>query len=729
MIDTTGTPSLAEEPGRLTFRNRWWELAIGTSPFVNPHRLVDLATGFVAADEDYCYSFSLSFSDGQRTASRVRYLSHSVGERPDGGRTLTVVGRLDFGLLGPADVEIEHSFCLPATEPWLEEQISLVHRYGRDSHQVSGLRCGFRKVVYDRDVEAWRDGLDAFKLVPVPHRRRWGQALDHHMVEYSMPDIIPASWGPRQLPGRGAEGWVWTNGERGLLIAKYNQTRIEFSLFDGEFLLAPSKRTDAYFQTFDPHIIGGNNFCARFGGVGLYNGNPEMAKQIGKEQETAFGVTRFYSLQGGWEDGYRLYKEHLRSRGHVVPKDWNPPVHWNELYNLGWRGGDNAPLQTLPQLYDEARIASEIGAESLYFDPVWDVLEGTTIWDEKRLGKLGDFVRKMREDYGLGVSLHLMNHTLALDEDPAIYRRDKDGSVVPWQLRLYTGAHICAGSKAWQELKTKRLLALAKEGVVFFMFDFLNYNPPGSGGSGRRPETPACWDPTHGHEVPLTLQGHADGILKVIQNVKREYPHVNIEAHDRISGGLQDYHPLYFQHALPHSFDSNWGFEYMWDPYVDLLSGKALSLYEYNLAYDIPLYLHIHCGQDNEQMLAFWWYASTCRHLGIGGVKDPDSKLYQALKAAMTTYVELKPFFARGDFHGLDQLAHLHSLPERNQAVINLFNLSGQEVSRRVEVDLKRVGLSEVRSVDGVEWERTPEGFAFRATLPALSPKLVGVNL
>ena len=56
---------------------------------------------------------------------------------------------------------------------------------------------------------------------------------------------------------------------------------------------------------------------------------------------------------------------------------------------------------------------------------------------------------------------------------------------------------------------------------------------------------------------------------------------------------------------------------------MDLLSGKALSLYEYNLAYDIPLYLHIHCGQDNQQMLAFWWYASTCRHLGIGGVKDP----------------------------------------------------------------------------------------------------------
>ena len=78
--------------------------------------------------------------------------------------------------------------------------------------------------------------------------------------------------------------------------------------------------------------------------------------------------------------------------------------------------------------------------------------------------------------------------------------------------------------------------------------------------------------------------------------------------------------------ARSNAHDELWGFEYMWDPYTDLLSGKALSLYEYNLAYDIPLYLHINSAHDSPTMLAFWWYASCCRHLGIGGLDEDDQQ-------------------------------------------------------------------------------------------------------
>jgi hypothetical protein len=245
--------------------------------------------------------------------------------------------------------------------------------------------------------------------------------------------------------------------------------------------------------------------------------------------------------------------------------------------------------------------------------------------------------------------------------------------------------------------------------------------------SHRDPDS-ACWSTEHGHEVPLTMQGHAEGILTVIQAVKAHYPQVLIEAHDRVTGGLQDFHPLYFQHGLPNSFDENWGFEYMWDPYMDLLSGKALSLYEYNLAYDIPLYLHIHCGQDNLQMLAFWWYASTVRHLGIGGVKDPAAPLYQALKAAMADYRRLKPFFTRGSFIGVDQFAHAHVLPERDAAVIVLFNLTGQPVTRRIDIPVERLGLSDVRSAQGAAARVEDGHLRFDATVPALSPLLVELN-
>jgi hypothetical protein len=275
-------------------------------------------------------------------------------------------------------------------------------------------------------------------------------------------------------------------------------------------------------------------------------------------------------------------------------------------------------------------------------------------------------------------------------------------------------------------MKKERLLALAESGAIFFMFDFLNYNKDSERVGVRQV---ACLDPSHGHTVPLTRQEHAEAILEVIQTVKQAYPTLLIEAHDRINGGLQDYHPLYFQHALPHSFDSNWGFEYMWDPYNDLISGKALSLYEYNLAYDIPLYLHIHEGRDSTTMLSFWWYASTCRHLGIGGVSDPQTPLYAALKQAVTRYRRLKPFFTEGTFVGIDTFTHVHVLPERNAAVVVLFNMTGDPQERTVHLDASRLGLGSIDTVVGGQLEgETGERAVVRVTVPALSPLLLEVN-
>jgi hypothetical protein len=321
-----------------------------------------------------------------------------------------------------------------------------------------------------------------------------------------------------------------------------------------------------------------------------------------------------------------------------------------------------------------------------------------------------------------------MMHTTVLDEDPAIYLRDRDGNTSPFFLRrdIYPNARVCCASPAWRELKKKRLLALAEAGATFFMFDFCYYNYEGDHVGAS---LTGCMDPSHGHPVPLPRQLHAEGVFEVIQAVKEAYPQVVIEAHDRIQGGLQDYHQVYLQHGLPHSFDSNWGFEYMWDPYNDLISGKALSLYEYNLACEIPLYLHIHEGRDSTTMLAFWWYASTCRHLGIGGVSDPRTPLYAALKQAVTRYRRLKPFFTQGAFVGIDTFTHVHVLPERNAAVVLHFNLSGDMQERTVQLEASRLGL---RSIDKVVGGQTVGELGARAmvrvAVPALSPVLLEVN-
>ena len=65
----------------------------------------------------------------------------------------------------------------------------------------------------------------------------------------------------------------------------------------------------------------------------------------------------------------------------------------------------------------------------------------------------------------------------------------------------------------------------------------------------------------------------------------------------------------------------------------DLLSGKALCLYYYNLACDIPLYDHITMEDDNDAGLSFWWYASTVRHLGIS-----DGRRWRSTAGASLTW-------------------------------------------------------------------------------------------
>jgi hypothetical protein len=326
-----------------------------------------------------------------------------------------------------------------------------------------------------------------------------------------------------------------------------------------------------------------------------------------------------------------------------------------------------------------------------------------------------------------------MMHTTAPDEDSRFYLIDAQGNTRPFMHRdmIYPRYCVCCGSEYWIDEKTRRVRELCDNGATFLMFYFCFYGRNFETKSHAGNDTYHCHALDHGHPVPLTRQQHADGVDAVMKAVKDTHPHVIIEAHDRIAGGMQDYHPLYFQHGYPNSFDENWGFEYMWDPYYDLLSGQALSLYEYNLAYDIPLYLHIHEGRDSETMLAFWWYASTCRHLGIGGVSNPESPLYQALKSAVARYRDLKPFFTQGDFQGIGVLSHLHVLSNRNQAVAVLFNLSSEPEERTIQIDLDRhPGLSSIDTTDGATIDSTLKGIVkLSTTIAPLSPKLITINL
>jgi hypothetical protein len=339
-------------------------------------------------------------------------------------------------------------------------------------------------------------------------------------------------------------------------------------------------------------------------------------------------------------------------------------------------------LYTLESIEEEAKKAKELGCEALYLDPGWDTMFGSSIWAAERLLPAEEFVKLMKKKYGLDVSLHT---PLAGWSDVA-----HRNATYPAKAHKMSGPEsfkegrvlmdLCMASPAYLETKTERLLELAKAGFVFLMFDGDGYTGP-------------CYDPDHGHSVPLTREEHGKAILKLARNVHEKFPDIMIELHNFVWGM-----PTYYLHE-PGGPDELWDYEYMIDALWDLLCGRAISNYYHNLAYGYPLYVHIDLRTDNEHALALWWFASTCRHLGLGG-RHPDDRVWEAHKQAMRSYKRLKRFYTQGTFYGLDETVHVHTLADEGQAVINVFNLSDGPETREIVFSLEEVGLDRERKVD-----------------------------
>jgi hypothetical protein len=117
--------------------------------------------------------------------------------------------------------------------------------------------------------------------------------------------------------------------------------------------------------------------------------------------------------------------------------------------------------------------------------------------------------------------------------------------------------------------------------------------------------------------------------------------------------------------------------------------------------------------------LVFWWFASTCRHLGVGG-KHPDPAVWEAQKKAMQQYKELKRFYTQGDFYGLDEMVHAHTLKDRGQSVINVFNLDDKPVERQIKFRLAEIDLpSGPVQIEGLPFTQKDDEITITATVPA----------
>jgi len=584
-----------------------------------------------------------------------------------GRNRLTIRGKI-------AGLDLEHVFVLPRNRGVMEEMLILRNRTS-SRIDLEDLEAGFQRRVTDEEKQVLPD-FQNDRWIAVPFRHRADDPQNFYN-DYSVSDLltqdgyepsIDENLNYSRLPSSRhcSEGWAWLHGNSVLGVFKYNQKHMEFS-------------------TISKHAAKDGD-CLRFGGACMVMGEPAALTRIEPGQTVNLGVTRYESVRGGYTEALYAFRQMMDEKRCRFPKGYNPPVHWNQLYNMSGAWEDRANRYTKAIVEQEAVNAKAYSCESLYLDPGWDTDFGTFLWGEKWLGPRKEFIEEMKAKYDLAVSLHCplatwMSHDKftwgkhSVQNWPAESRR-----LSPAGVQNTTGPLLCLGSKQYRDVAETRLLENCRDGVVFLMFDGNWWN----GG---------CENPDHGHPVPYRMEDHIQANLELAQRVHAKYPGVLIEMHDMIAGGTSHRQtPVYYKYGLPGSYDDNWGFELMWEPLADIKEGRATALYYYNMGCNIPAYLHIDLRKDNENCLVLWWYASTCRHLGIGGT-HADPRIAEAQKKAMRRYRELERFYKRGEFYGISEEIHLHVLPEQDAFVVNVFNLSDETRTISGEMDLAAAGL------------------------------------
>jgi hypothetical protein len=872
VLATPATPAPKPAPASHSLENAGYRLTIGLADGQVTALLEDKLAGFRPADGPCLYRAEQLSGNVGLVHPRLEHPSITVNDD-----TLTIRGEL-------AGLRLEQIFVLPRTRPIMEERIVL-RNLTNSLISLSAFEAGFARRVTDSSGQVLGE-LARDRWIAVPLRAR---ATDPkgHLNDFSIRDLLTKpGYEPRvnkdqaysQVPSRHrhSEGWAWTHGDATLGLFAFSQENMLFSVVSA----VPE--------------AGGSSL--RFGGACMISGEPAALTRIGPGQAVDLGVLRYQTTQGGYAEASYAYRSMLDEKGCRFPKDYNPPVHWEQLYDMPEAWTDRPRRYTRAIVEQEAQKGRDYSCEALYLDPGWDTDFGTFLWGERWLGPRRQFIQEMKSKYDLAVSLHCplatwMSHQYSWGlgavktwpeaatrlapektEDrvarllvPALREGRRNLALLPgakpnassvfakganplhqvahlndgwfgnsaswitdkmpaWaevdlgavhaigQVRVgndhaqqYTdraatelrvlvatnyspesggpgwrtvaqskgqalqiekvfslepclarwvrvellqagpdqprldeieiyeadpvseqeaqafaqsarrgpkpqpagqmlGPLLCLGSKQYLDEAEKRLLANCADGAVFLMYDGNWWN----GG---------CLSTHHGHPVPYRYEDHTRANLDLAQRVHAQYPKVLIEMHDPIAGGsAARITPVYYKYGLPGSYDENWGFELMWDPLADLKEGRIRSLYYYNLGCNVPIYLHINLNKDNESCVVLWWYASTCRHLGIGGT-SPKAAVVAAQKQAMKRYRQLDRFYKRGEFFGISEEIHLHVLPTENAFVVNAFNLSDQPRVIAGEINLARLGLDLKRSYASADGLGTVRDGRYRVSL------------
>ncbi|MCX6227162.1 MAG: hypothetical protein NTV01_20835 [Bacteroidia bacterium] len=523
-------------------------------------------TNITYADGPYHYSISGTTRDGAGFNDSILSKKRIINS---GNETIII------GKFSNSGLEISQVF--RQVDGHIEETITLKNTNSKIIN-IDDIRFGFITDISNRPD--WR-------LCAVPFRIQ----LDASKHDYSTEDLKKGQYSNTvyvddrarapQLTEEGrlrSEAWIWWNGLKGMTIIKYNNKAVELSV------VFPK--------------VSQNQATLQFGGAGycLYK-EPTPAHQLAPGEQIIFGTTIYKSFEGTVENGYAQYRDYLDTKGHNFPKDYNPPVNWNELYDIGWYHSDSAKLSkfyTREAILKEAEKAKALGCEMLYFDPGWEVAEGLTLWDSTRLGSVSSMIKTLKDDYGLDMGYRTILHSTGGLWAEKYQIKHADYEPVPTNKEYLD--MLCINYPEFYKIKLGRILHISKQGVKFMMFDGWNWFG-------------TCMDTSHHHEVPLTTQDFIMAVYKTMTEVRQQCPGLTIEAHDPVwPWWACIYVPTYFQQGfgVSDSHQEDWGFEYMWDCINDLKSGRALALYYYNLGCNVPLYLHITMAADNDNCVFFF---------------------------------------------------------------------------------------------------------------------------
>jgi hypothetical protein len=632
--------------------------------------LVDRRSGLRLADGPLVYRTDAAGHENPVTLSQLTDLAVSV-ERD----RLIIRGTL-------TGLRVEHIFTLPPDKPVMDETLRLTNPTP-DVISLPDFECGFTRLLKDESGRISAD-LAGDRWVAVPHRKR-AEDPKERFLDFSASDMADkpgfeahpdAVQGANYRPSRHrySDGWTWTHGGKALGIYKYSQEAMLFSVLST--------------------VKTGGRTLLRFGGTATIMGEPAVLTRLRPGKTADLGLTRYQTFDGGWREAMYGFRRFLDERGCRFPTSYDPPVHWEQLYDMEGAWDHRAEQYTKAAIEREAQKAVDYGCEAIYLDPGWDTKFASFFWGSAWLGPMKAFVNEMRCRYGLKVSLHTPLATWmsldipmgppAIDTYPAAARLlppSPQGSGAKAPVRRLP--IICLGSRQYLEAAEQRLLDLCAAGATFLMFDGNFWN----GG---------CLNPDHGHPVPYTFEDHIRANVDLAARIHAKYPGVLIEMHDMIAGGnpVRDT-PLYYTYGLPGSWDENWGYELMWDSMADIKALRCLSLYYSNLSCNIPFYLHVNLRGDNTNAIVLWWYASTCRHLGIGGTAE-DPAVVAAQKAAMKRYRAVEDLYKRGEFFGLSEEIHVHSLG--NRVAVNVFNLDDRNRTIEGSIRLADLGLDPARA-------------------------------